>query len=124
MISVAASAAMPGCSAHAPRSGGAAPAVASTTSYDGRYEGTIRVTGVAGSMDPRKCATEPRMVLDVRDSTFQYALPHPHAAASSPELAKRTTPTYTGRIAPSGAISGFSNDTNTTMIGQVRGSRM
>jgi hypothetical protein len=114
-----------GCSVPAMQGrGAAAPTATPAPSYDGHYEGTVRLTGVAGTMDPKDCATEPRVSLDVRDNRFRYALPHPHAAASSPELAKRTTPIYNASIRPNGNFSGTSDDTNTTMVGQVTGTRM
>ena len=110
----------PGCAGPAPTPQPVAPLPAVTT-YDGRYAGTVRVTGSAGSMREDDCATPPRLSIELVDGRFSLPVPHPGVATTTPSLADRTTPVYEASIAPDGRISGRSNQTNTTLEGQVSG---
>jgi len=93
-------------------------------SFDGRYEGTLRMTGSSLGMTRSDCATSPRISVEVRNNQFSLATPHPEAVASTPSLTDRATPVYNATIRPDGSIVGLSNQTNATMQGRVFGSRM
>ena len=97
------------------------PAVAT---YDGRYAGTVHVTGSAGGMREADCATTPRLSVEVAHSRFSLPVPHPQVATATPSLSDRTTPVYEASIAPDGRITGRSNQTNATLEGQVSGQQM
>jgi hypothetical protein len=114
---------MPNCAGPAPLAEPpAAPRAA--VSYDGRYEGTMRVTGGPGTAsNPSLCGTPPRVSIEVRNNRFTLAVPHPDAEAT-PSLRDRATPTYDATIRPDGSITGMSNDTGATMDGRVSGTRM
>ena len=99
----------------------ASPATA--ISFDGRYEGTVRVTGASLGMTRSNCATSARISVEVKNNQFALATPHPEAVASAPSLADRTTPVYDATIRPDGTIVGASQ-TNATMQGRISGSRM
>jgi hypothetical protein len=112
----------PGCAGPPPKQQAAAPPPAVIT-YDGRYAGTVRSTGTAGSMPEDDCATPPRLSIEVVNGRFSLPVPHPKVAAT-PSLSDRTTPVYDASIAPDGRITGRSNQTNTTLEGQVSGRQM
>jgi hypothetical protein len=95
-----------------------------STSFDGRYEGTVRVIGTAVGMKVQDCETTPRIAIDVRNNRFVYVQPHPNVATQVPELREKTTPTYRATISPNGTISGLSDQTGATMTGRVSGTRM
>jgi hypothetical protein len=97
-----------------------APAI----SFDGRYEGTMRMTGSSLGMSRSNCATSPRISVEVKNNQFSLATPHPEAVASTPSLTDRATPVYNATIRPDGSIVGISNQTNATMQGRIFGSRM
>ena len=102
-----------------------AAAPLSSVSFDGRYEGTVQVVGVASGVDPKTCATDPRLSLQVTNNSFIYAQPHPNAAGTSPSLTvEKTTATYTATIAPDGTITDSSPHVGTTIVGRVTGSHM
>jgi hypothetical protein len=115
-----------GCSRPAPPAGTAAvPAVSPAVSYDGHYEGKVAVSGISSGTDPKTCAVEPRLALDVRNNSFVYVQPHPRIAGTAPGLTvEKTTVTYNASIAPDGTISGNSVNYNSTMTGHVTGSHM
>ena len=109
------------CSAPPP---GMAASLSPPISFDGRYVGTVRVTGTAGGMRMRDCEVPSRISLDVRNNQFVYAQPHPHAAAQLPEPREKTTPIYRATIGQDGTITGISDQTNATMTGRVADGRM
>jgi hypothetical protein len=115
-----------GCAGPAPQGQPAAGAAArsAVVSYDGRYEGAMRVTGSSVNMNRRDCATSPRISIEVKDNRFSLATPHPEAVAATPTLRDRATPVYDAAIRPDGIIEGISNQTNATMRGRVSGARM
>jgi hypothetical protein len=119
-IALALALAASGCTNQAPPPM-APPAAA--VSYDGTYTGTLSVTGAAGSVNSRDCATDPRFSVRVTGNQFSFPLPHP-VLANTPSLRGSATPVYNASIAPDGTIKGFSNDTNTVMDGRVAGTRM
>jgi hypothetical protein len=113
----------PGCAGPPPEQQAVAPPPDVTT-YDGRYAGTVRVTGSGGGMQQDDCATPPRLSTEVVNGRFSLAVPHPRVATATPSLSDRTTPVYEASIAPDGRITGRSNQTNATLEGQVSGRQM
>ena len=104
------------CGCTAPRAPLPTPAV----SYDGRYQTTVEFV----SGDPRMCATEPHVLLQVTNNQFTYAQPHPNIAGTSPTLTRQaTTSTYVAAIDPQGNISGTS-DLNGSISGHIDGTHM
>ena len=97
---------------------------AAAVSYDGTYTGTLSLTGVAGSVNSRDCATDPRFSARVAGNQFSFPLSHPAMVKDTPSLRDSATPVYNASIAPDGSIKGFSNNTNTVMDGRVAGTRM
>ena len=97
---------------------------AAAISYDGTYTGTLSVTGAAGSVNSRDCATDPRFSVQVTGNQFSFPLPHPAVVEATPSLRDAATPIYDASIAPDGTIKGISNSNNTTMDGPVSGIRM
>jgi hypothetical protein len=94
-------------------------------SFDGRYQGTVQVTGSASGTKLQDCATDPQMTFDVRNSAFTYTQPHPNVAGTAPTLTvDRTTSAYKATISPAGTISGSSAVFGGTMSGRVAGSHM
>ena len=113
----------PGCADRPPEQQVVA-APRTVTTYDGRYAGTVRLTGSAGGMRQADCATTPRFSVDVVSGRFSLPVPHPQVATATPSLSDRTTPVYEASIAPDGRITGRSHQTNSTLEGQVSGGRM
>jgi hypothetical protein len=94
-------------------------------SYDGHYEGTIRLLNATSGGDPRNCVTDSRLSLQVTDNTFVYVQPHPNLAGSSPGVTgEQTTPTYRATVAPDGTISGHSEFVGGTINGRIDGTHM
>lgn len=113
--------ALAACSAPPPQA--ATPPAPPTPSFDGRYVGSLRITGAAQGMNRSDCATEPTTAIVVSGNRFTLPVPHPGVAAATPSLAPRTTPVYEARIAADGTITGTS-DNNATLTGRVAGPRM
>jgi hypothetical protein len=94
-------------------------------SYDGRYEGTIQVTGAAIGTSRQQCATDPRISFDVRNSKFVYSQSHPNFVGTAPDLTPQaTTPVYNVTITQDGSLSGNSDVFVGTIAGRVTGSHM
>lgn len=94
-------------------------------SFDGRYRGSVQVTGAAGGFDPQVCATDPRLSLQVANGAFSFTQSHPNLAGTSPGLISETTSsTYSATIAPDGSITGNSGEQNGTVEGEVSGAHM
>ena len=108
-----------------PASTTGAPSSPGSTSFDGRYEGSVEVTGVIAGGAPRQCAVDPRLSLQVTNNRFSYTQQHPNLLNSSPGLtAAATAPTYNATIASDGSISGDSGNFNGTINGKVAGTHM
>jgi hypothetical protein len=88
-----------------------APAV----SWDGTYHGTVRTTALGSGMTSTWCETEPEMVVQVKNNSFAYAMPHPNAPDNR-------TPVYSASIAPDGTFKGTIGSGE--MRGRVVGSNM
>jgi hypothetical protein len=118
--SLAIALAIGGCAAPTPPRKPAAPAV----SYDGMYHGTVAVTGVGAGVPPAGCATDPHIMLQVRNNAFTYSQAHPNdnGAGAAAETAETTT-TYSVAIAPDGRFSGQSQ-VGGSITGVVSGTHM
>jgi hypothetical protein len=94
---------------------------APSPSFDGRYQGSVQVTGVGSGGDRRWCETNRQLSLQVTNHSFTYIQPHPNA----PQIASvdARTATYTGTISSEGSITGTS-DVNGTIEGRLTGSHM
>jgi hypothetical protein len=79
------------------------------TTYDGTYQGTVKLTNVGAGVPRKGCATTNKIVLQVKNSAFTYAQPHPNMTGNG-------TTTYTVTIAPNGSLSGQSQ-----LSGQITG---
>jgi hypothetical protein len=111
-LALATGLALGGCASQPPPPPPPGPVVA----YDGTYRGTVQVTGMGAGGNRDWCATNPHVVLQVRNGEFSYTQTHPNAPDQS-------TNTYTISIAADGVLSGQS-DTATAMFGTVSGSHM
>jgi hypothetical protein len=91
-------------------------------SFDGNYQGTIRLTtsGVSGA-ESNWCDTPPAISLSVRSGTFSYVLTHPNVPRDS---ADSLSPTFTVAIAPDGSFDATSRNGEAEMIGSIAGSHM
>ena len=123
VLSLAAGIATASCAGPAPQSRPAAVPRAAV-SYDGRYEGTIRVAGGSVSMNPQECAAPPRFAVEVRNNRFSLAQPHSDVAAGTSSLRDSSTPVYNATVRPDGTISGISNETNVPIEGRISGAHM
>lgn len=89
-------------------------------SFDGRYEGSIQISGVSSNVAQQQCATNQRLSLQVTNNAFTYHQTHTNVANLAPGL----NPTYTANIAPNGLITGNSGDMGGTIQGTVSGTHM
>ena len=98
---------------------------ATPANFDGRYTGSIQVSGAASGADPQQCATDPRLSVQVTNNAFSYVQSHPNAANTAlgftPEAVSAT---YTATIDPDGSVSGDSGDLNGVIVGRVSGTHM
>jgi hypothetical protein len=94
-------------------------------SFDGHYEGSVQVTGVASGSDIRECAIDSRLSVQVTNDTFIYAQSHPNIVNTAPDLtARTTTATYNATISADGSIKGDSGNLNGNIEGRVSGTHM
>jgi hypothetical protein len=100
----------------------AGPSVSS--SYDGRYAGTVKVTGGSVGMSARDCETPQGISIDVKNNQFSLAQPHPNVGESTPSLREKTTPVYNATIRSDGSIVGTSGNSTATMVGRISGTHM
>jgi len=113
-----------GCAGQPPSGAGAAPAPPAV-SFDGMYRGTVQNTGAGSGIDPKLCAVDPALSLQVSQGAFTYVQPHPAVVGTAPALtAAATTATYSATIAADGTISGTGGDGGGTMTGRVTGGHM
>jgi hypothetical protein len=93
----------------------APPGPGPTAAFDGRYAGSIRVTGASTSMNPQQCETNPRLEFTVTNGAFGITTAQPQLTAST---------SYTAQILADGAITGISNQTGGTLRGRAEGTRL
>ena len=124
LFHLALGAAIAGCATQSPSTAGsgASPPAAS---FDGRYDGSIQVTGVASAGNIQECATAPQISLQVKNNRFTYAQPHPNLANSAAGVtAQNTMATYNAIVTADGSIRGDSGNLGGTIQGQVSGNHM
>jgi hypothetical protein len=90
-------------------------------SIDGRYQGSVQVTGVGSGGDISWCETDRQLSWQVTNHTFTYVQPHPNAP--HPASVDTRTATYSGTISSDGSIRGTSNFSG-TIEGRLNGSHM
>jgi hypothetical protein len=93
----------------------APPGPGPTATFDGRYTGSIRVTGASTSMNPQQCETAPRLDFTVTNGQFGLTTAQPQLTA---------TTSYTAQILADGSITGISNQTGGTIRGKAEGTRL
>jgi hypothetical protein len=119
LICLALGALIAGCSHQPAATAGIGQTAPNQVSFDGHYEGSVQVTGVATGVDRHQCATNPRLSLEVIHNTFSYIQSHPDVAgeANTPTYdPKAMAVTYSGTIAPNGLITG-----NSGLGGSIQG---
>lgn len=104
--------------------GPAPPATTSTApqpaSFDGRYEGSVQVSGVASGGTLSNCETDHRLTLQVVSGTFTYVQRHPNIENTAPSLTPEAmTATYTATISSDGSIRGDSGSNKGRLQGAV-----
>ncbi len=85
-------------------------------SFDGRYQGSIRITNTSASVPRDWCDTDGRLKLQVSNNNFTYTMPHPNVPGNP-------TFQYTGSIYPDGTIQGQSGDLG-VITGRATGSHL
>ncbi len=114
-----------GCTNQSASMAGAGSASTPAVSFDGRYVGSVQVSGAASGTDERECATSPQISLQVTNNRFTYLQPHPNLANTAPGVtAQNTAATYVATISADGLISGDSGDLGGTIQGRVSGTHM
>jgi hypothetical protein len=113
--------AMTGCATSGPPPAASVPAVA-PVSFDGTYQGTIRVTTSAASgAQSNWCDTPPAISLSLQNGAFSYILAHPNVPQDSNYS---LSPTFAVSIAPDGSFDSTSQNGEAEMIGGIAGSHM
>ena len=92
------------------------PAPAAPVSYDGQYQGTVTLTGVASGADRNWCEVPPQFAVQVTGNGFSLSQPLPN-------LPGYKAATYTAKIGQDGIFQGQSNTTG-VIAGQIRGGTM
>lgn len=96
-----------------------------SASFDGRYEGSVQVSGVASGGTLSNCETDRRLTLQVVGGTFTYVQRHPNIEHTGPSLTpEATTATYTATISADGSVRGDSGEDNGQLSGTVLGTHM
>jgi hypothetical protein len=114
-----------GCTNQSASTTGAGSAPTPPVSFDGRYDGSIQITGVASGGSQQQCATAPQISLQVANNSFTYVQSHPNIANTAPGVtAQNTAATYSATISADGSISGDSGDLGGTIQGRVSGTHM
>jgi len=91
-----------------------------TADFDGRYNGTIRVSGATTSMDPKVCETAPPISFTVRDGQFSLVMP-PLKSNFAQSIRAAADTTYGGTIRADGSISGLAERSGATLKGRAEG---
>jgi hypothetical protein len=90
-------------------------------SSDGRYQGSVQVTGVDSGGDISWCETDRKLSWQVTNHMFTYVQPHPNAP--HPASVDTRTTAYSGAISSDGSIRGTSNYSG-AIEGRLTGSHM
>jgi len=110
--------AVSGCATSNPPPAPAAPAV----SFDGTFQGTIRLTssGVSG-VESRWCDTPPAISLSIKNNAFSYVLMHPNVPRDSHYS---LSPAFAVSVTPDGSFDATSPNGEAEMIGSITGSHL
>jgi galactokinase len=121
IVTVILIAAVNGCAPSAPPAVPPPPA-APAVSFDGTYQGTIRLTAsaVKGATSDW-CDTPPTITLVVQNNAFAYVLYHPNVPAGS---GFSSSPSFTVNIGPDGSFDAFSPNNQAEMTGSASGSQI
>jgi hypothetical protein len=93
-------------------------------SYDGTYQGTVKLTGVGAGVPRVGCATNPKITFQVLNNAFTYVQTHPKSNVTAPGMTPvSATTTYTVAIAQNGSFSGQS-DVSGSMTGTIASGHM
>ena len=98
--------------------------VAPVTAFDGRWSGTMQLTGAASSVPQDSCNVPPRFSVDVRDGRFLLAQVHPLVGSTSPSLRGVSSLDYTATISADGSFTGVADSTGATLSGRIADGRM
>jgi hypothetical protein len=116
-------AAISGCAtAGPPPASPPTPAVA--VSFDGNYQGTIRLTSTSSAVSgagSNWCDTPPVISLSVQNSAFSYVLAHPNVPRDS---SYSLSPTFAVTVAPGGSFHASSQNGEAEMAGHITGLHM
>ena len=91
-----------------------------TAEFDGRYTGTIRVSGASTSMDPKLCETSPQISFTVRDGQFNLAIP-PLKGGFAQSIVAAVDTTYGATVRADGSITGLAERSGATLKGRAEG---
>ena len=113
--------AISGCATSGPPPVAPKAAVA-PVSFEGIYQGTIRVTtSAARGAQSNWCDTPPAISLSVQNGAFSYILAHPNIPQDSNYS---LSPSFTVSVAPDGSFNSTSQNGEAEMIGGITGSHM
>ncbi|MDR3531319.1 MAG: hypothetical protein P4L90_12305 [Rhodopila sp.] len=114
-------AAMSGCATSGPPPT-SPPATAAPVSFDGSYQGTIRLTSEAStSVQNNWCDTPPVMSVSVQNGAFSYVMPHPNLPQGQDHSLSLT---FAVTVAPDGSFDASTVNGGAEMTGHITGSRM
>jgi hypothetical protein len=113
--------ALSGCVTSGPPPAPPPPATA-PVSFDGNYQGSIKVTssGISGGQTSW-CDTPPALSLSLQKGTFSYVLLHPNVPKDSNYS---LSPTFTVVLAPDGSFNAMSQNGGAQMVGRITGSHL
>ena len=100
------------------------PVAAPVTAFDGRWSGTMQLTGAASSVPQDSCNVPPRFNVDVRNGQFTLAQVHPLVGSTSPSLRGVSSLDYTATISADGSFTGVADSTGATLSGRIADGRM
>jgi hypothetical protein len=95
------------------------PPMTAPTSFDGIYQGSIKVTsvGISGGQTSW-CDTPPTVSLSLQKGTFNYVLLHPNVPKDSNYS---LSPTFTVVLAADGSFNATSQNGEAQMVGRITG---
>jgi hypothetical protein len=110
-----------GCVTSGPLPAPATPMTA-PASFDGNYQGSIRVTstGISGGQTSW-CDTPPAISLSLQKGAFSYVLVHPNVPKDSNYS---MSPTFAVVVAPDGSFNTMSQNGEAQMVGRITGSHL
>jgi|GEM_PF-1817576 hypothetical protein len=94
-----------------------------TAEYDGRYGGSIRVSGASTSMDPRLCETSPQISFTVREGQFNLVIP-PLKGGFAQSIRATVDTTYGATVRADGSLTGLAERSGATLQGRAEGNTL